>query len=174
MPLTSCRIRDATPADAPALLRIYRPFVVETAVSFETEPPSVAEFEERIAKALRQWAWLVAEDDRGPMGYAYATSHRPRAAYRWSAETSAYIDSAHRGQGLGKKLYRELIPSLRAKGYCSAYAGIALPNQASVALHRSVGFTPVGVFERAGWKFGRWHDVSWWQLALRDAPPDRT
>jgi L-amino acid N-acyltransferase YncA len=170
---TSLRIRDATPADAAALLRIYRPFVLETAVSFEAEAPSVAEFEERIAKALGHWCWLVAENDQGPIGYAYATAHRPREAYRWSVETSAYIDSAHRGQGVGKTLYRQLIPSLRAKGYCSAYAGIALPNEASVALHQSVGFTSVGVFERAGWKFGRWHDVSWWQLALRDAPPER-
>jgi len=167
------RVRDATVADAPALLLIYRPFVVETAVSFEAEAPTVAEFEERIAKALGQWAWLVAENEQGPVGYACATSHRSREAYRWSVETSAYIDPAHRGQGLGTTLYRKLIPTLRAKGYCSAYAGIALPNEASVALHRSVGFTHVGVFARAGWKFDRWHDVSWWQLALRDAPPDR-
>jgi phosphinothricin acetyltransferase len=171
-PSSAFRIRDATPADASALLEIYRPVVAETAVSFEMEPPSVAEFEERIEKALGDWAWLVAENDRGPVGYAYATSHRPRAAYRWSVETSAYVGGDHRGQGLGKRLYRELLPVLADKGYCSAYAGVALPNDASIALHRSVGFTPVGVFRRAGWKFGRWHDVSWWQLTLRDQPPE--
>jgi phosphinothricin acetyltransferase len=167
------RIREARLADAAALLEIYRPFVTDSAVSFELEPPSVAAFEERIAQALDRWAWLVAENDRGPVGYAYATSHRSRGAYLWSTETSAYVHGDHRGQGLGKRLYRELLPALRDKGYCTAYAGIALPNDASEALHRSAGFTPVGVFRRAGWKFGRWHDVSWWQLSLRDHPPER-
>jgi L-amino acid N-acyltransferase YncA len=171
-PLASFRIRDATPADAPALLEIYRPFVVDTAVSFEMDAPSVAELEERIKRALGKWAWLVAENERGPLGYAYATSHRSRGAYLWSVETSAYVHTDHRGKGLGKSLYRAL-PVLAAKGYCNAYAGIALPNDASVALHRSVGFAPVGVFHRAGWKFGRWHDVSWWQLSLREQPPER-
>jgi L-amino acid N-acyltransferase YncA len=163
-------IRAARLGDAGALLEIYRPFVTAAAVSFELTPPSVAEFEERIATALGKWAWLVAENDRGPVGYAYATSHRSRAAYQWSVETSAYIHPDHRGQGLGKRLYRELLPILTDRGYCTAYAGIALPNDASVALHRSVGFTPVGVFRRAGWKFERWHDVSWWELLLREAP----
>jgi phosphinothricin acetyltransferase len=163
-------IRQARPDDASALLEIYRPFVTDAAVSFELEPPSVAEFQERIVKALGQWAWLVAEDEGGPAGYAYATSHRSRGAYRFSVETSAYVHADHRGKGLGKRLYRELLPILADKGYCTAYAGIALPNDASVALHRSVGFTAVGVFRRAGWKLDRWHDVSWWQLPLRDEP----
>jgi L-amino acid N-acyltransferase YncA len=166
------RIRQAQISDAAALLEIYRPSVTDSAVSFELEPPSAAEFEERIAKALQKWAWLVAEDDLGPVGYAYATAHRPRGAYQWSVETSAYVRDDHRGQGLGKRLYRALLPVLAEKGYCTAYAGIALPNDASVALHRSVGFTHVGVFRRAGWKFGAWHDVSWWQLSLRPDPPD--
>ena len=167
------RIREARRSDAAALLEIYRPFVTDSAVSFELEPPSVTAFEERIASALDKWAWLVAENDTGPVGYAYATAHRPRGAYLWSTETSAYIRADHRGQGLGKRLYRELLPMLGDKGYCTAYAGVALPNDASEALHRSAGFTPVGVFRRAGWKFGRWHDVSWWQLSLRDHPPER-
>ena len=167
------KIREARLGDAAALLEIYRPFVTDSAVSFELEPPSVAAFEERIAQALDKWAWLVAENDRGPVGYAYATSHRSRGAYLWSTETSAYVHGDHRGQGLGKRLYLELLPRLRDRGYCTAYAGIALPNDASEALHRSAGFTRVGVFRRAGWKFGCWHDVSWWQLSLRDHPPDR-
>jgi phosphinothricin acetyltransferase len=165
------RIRDARREDAAALVEIYRPYVERSAVSFELQSPSVAEFEDRIIKALGGWAWLVAESDHGPVGYAYATSHRAREAYRWSVETSAYVYADHHGQGLGKRLYGELLPRLARKGYCTAYAGVTLPNDASVALHRSVGFTPVGVFRRAGWKFGRWHDVSWWQLPLRDEPP---
>lgn len=166
------RIRPAHLGDAALLLEIYRPFVTDTAVSFELQPPSVDEFEGRIARALDQWAWLVAENERGPVGYAYATSYRSRGAYRWSVETSAYVRADHRGQGLGKRLYQELLPILAEKGYCTAYAGIALPNDASVGLHRSLGFTAVGVFRRAGWKFGVWHDVSWWQLGLRPNPPD--
>jgi L-amino acid N-acyltransferase YncA len=166
------RIREARLGDAEALLAIYRPFVEDTAVSFEMEPPSLAEFEDRIAAALGKWAWLVAENDRGSVGYAYASSFRSRAAYRWSVETSAYVRADHRGQGLGKRLYRELLPILEGQGYCTAYAGIALPNDPSIALHQSVGFTPVGVFRRAGWKFGRWHDVAWWQISLREQPPD--
>ena len=165
------RIRDARRDDAAALLEIYRPHVEQSAASFEFQAPSIAEFEERIARALGSWAWLVAENDLGPVGYAYATSHRAREAYRWSVETSAYVHADHHGQGVGKRLYGELVPLLAEKGYCSAYAGVTLPNDASVALHRSIGFTPVGVFRRAGWKFGRWHDVSWWQLSLRDEPP---
>jgi L-amino acid N-acyltransferase YncA len=166
------RIREARLDDAPVLLEIYRPFVTNSAVSFELAPPSVEEFERRMTVALEKWAWLVAENENGPVAYAYATSHRSRGAYRWSVETSAYVHADQRGQGLGKKLYRELLPILTEKGYCTAYAGIALPNDASEALHRSVGFTPVGVFRRAGWKFERWHDVAWWQVPLRERPFD--
>lgn len=164
-------IRDATPDDAASLLEIYRPFVHQTSVSFEGEPPGVEEFRARMANAQSRWAWLVAERDGVVAGYAYATSFRSRAAYRWTTETSAYVREGHRGTGIAKRLYTELLATLAKKGFCNAYAGITLPNEASVALHRSLGFLPVGVFKRAGWKFGTWHDVSWWQLALRDTPP---
>jgi phosphinothricin acetyltransferase len=164
------RIRDATAEDAQSLLEIYLPFVRDTAVSFETEPPTVRDFESRIESAQSRWAWLVGEEEGRVIGYAYATAFRSRAAYRWSAETSAYVREGHRGRGVAKRLYVELLKVLGDKGYCNAYAGIALPNEASVALHRSLGFTPVGVFRRAGWKFGSWHDVSWWQLELREVP----
>jgi L-amino acid N-acyltransferase YncA len=169
--VTPLTIRDAQPADIPVLLDIYRPFVLDTAVSFELEPPSVAEFGERVAHAQSRWAWLVAETAGGAVaGYAYGSAFRARAAYQWTTETSAYVHAAHRGKGVGRQLYRELLAVLSAKGFCNAYAGIALPNDASIALHRAVGFEAVGVFRRAGWKFGRWHDVSWWQLVLQDAP----
>lgn len=158
-------------ADAEALLRIYRVFVTDTVVSFELEPPSVAEFEQRIATAQSRWAWLVAERDKEVVGYAYATSYRSRAAYQWSVETSTYVHAAQRGQGVATLLYRRLLGLLAEKGYCTAYAGIALPNEASIALHKALGFIEVGVFRRAGRKFGAWHDVSWWQRALREEPP---
>ena len=165
------QIRDAKATDAEVLLAIYRPFVTDAAVSFELDPPSVEEFSQRILTARSKWAWLVAEQARQVAGYAYATSFRPRAAYQWSVEMSAYLDPAFRGRGVGRALYERLISILVAKGYCTAYAGITLPNEASVRFHQALGFTAVGVFRRAGRKFGAWHDVSWWQLPLRDEPP---
>jgi len=167
---TDLVIRDARQDDARALLDIYAPFVTNTAVSFELTPPTAAEFEDRIASAQSQWAWLVAEREGEVAGYAYASAFRTRAAYRFTTETSAYVHPAHRGRGVAAALYRRLFEVLIAKGYCNAYAGIALPNDPSVAFHRSLGFTPVGVFHRGGWKFGRWHDISWWEKALLDRP----
>ncbi|HEY4353773.1 MAG TPA: GNAT family N-acetyltransferase, partial [Paraburkholderia sp.] len=118
-----------------------------------------------------QWAWLVAEHHDRIIGYAYGSPHRERAAYRWSAETSAYVDAAVQRNGVGKALYRALFEALAAKGYCQAFAGMTLPNEASAALHRSVGFTPIGVFRAIGYKFGTWHDVAWMQRRLRDGSP---
>jgi phosphinothricin acetyltransferase len=165
-------LRAAVPDDAEALLALYRPIVVETAISFEIEPPTVEEFRRRIEATTARWAWLVAAKASRPLGYAYASAHRTRAAYRWSVETSIFVDSAHRGRGLGVTLYDALLRTVAELGYCNAYAGIALPNEASVALHRRVGFDHVGVFRNVGRKFGRWHDVSWWQRRLRAEPPD--
>ncbi len=164
-------IRDATAADAAAMLAIYRPFVTDAAVSFELEPPSAAEFEERIGAAQARWAWLVAEHDGTVAGYAYAGQYKTRAAYDWSVETAVYVHEGHRGQGVGRELYSRLFTVLAEKGFCTAYAGITLPNDTSIRLHEALGFTLIGVFRRAGWKFGRWHDVSWWQRELRDRPP---
>jgi phosphinothricin acetyltransferase len=165
------RIRTATETDAPALLAIYAPFVEHTAVSFETSVPPVEEFAARVRKYAAQWAWLVAERDGRCIGYAYGSPHRERAAYRWSTETSAYVDASAQRQGVGKELYLTLFDALIAGGYCNAFAGITLPYEASVALHRSVGFEPVGVFRSIGYKFGAWHDVAWAQRRLRDGPP---
>ena len=164
-------IRSATIADAEALLEIYRPFIERTAVSFETEAPSVQQFAARIAKVLDGWAWLVAEDAGKCIGYAYATGHRERAAYRWSVETSAYMHASHYRRGIGKALYWALFERLRNRGYCNALAIVTLPNEASIALHKSVGFQSAGVFKRAGWKFGAWQDVEWLQCSLRNLPP---
>jgi len=166
------RIRSATVGDAPALLDIYAPYVERTVVSFETVVPGVDEFAARIGKSITQWAWLVAERDGACLGYAYGSAHRERAAYRWSVETSAYVAAPARRQGVGTALYLALFDALAARGYCNAFAGMTLPNDASAALHRSVGFEPIGVFRRVGFKFGAWHDVAWAQRRLRDAPPE--
>ena len=165
------RIRPACDADAAPLLAIYAPFVEHTTISFEERPPSVEEFAARIRKSLSAWAWLVAERDDAMLGYAYATSHRERAAYRWSVEVSAYVDPRFQRRGIAAALYTALFEALVARGYCNAFAGIALPNDASIALHRRVGFEPIGVFRSIGWKFAAWHDVAWFQRRLRQGPP---
>lgn len=167
---TKIRIRPASEADAAALLAIYRPFVEASAVSFETVAPSVEEFSARIRKALAGWQWLIAEKDGQCAGYAYASSHRERAAYRWSTEVSAYVAPNHHRVGIGRSLYTSLFADLVRKGYCNAYAGITMPNEASVALHRSVGFAYIGTFAAVGRKFGKWHDVAWFQRQLQDSP----
>lgn len=165
-------IRRADPGDAAALLAIYAPLVTDTAISFELTPPTEAEFAARIERALDGYDWLVAERAGAPVGYAYATAHRAREAYRFSVETSVYVATAARRGGVGGALYRALLRRLAARGYCNAYAGITLPNEPSVALHEAAGFEPIGVFPAVGWKFGRWHDVGWWHRRLRDAPPE--
>jgi L-amino acid N-acyltransferase YncA len=172
MAANGLHIRGATSDDAARLLRIYAPYVRETAVSFEMEPPTVDEFAARIEKALKRWQWLVAEIDGRCAGYAYGSMYRERAAYQWSCEVSAYVDPEVQGRGIGRRLYERLLPELAERGFCTAYAGIALPNDASIALHRAVGFEPIGVFRRAGRKFDRWHDVGWYQRVLRTEPPN--
>jgi phosphinothricin acetyltransferase len=165
-------IRQAAEADAPALLAIYRPFVEATAVSFETRVPTVNEFAARIAKAVEGWQWLVAEQSAQCVGYAYGSSHRERPAYQWSVEVSAYVHPNLYRQGIGRALYLRLFEELKHKGFCNAFAGVALPNEASIALHRSVGFEPIGTFKAVGRKFGKWHDVAWFQRVLRESPQE--
>jgi L-amino acid N-acyltransferase YncA len=164
-------IRHALKHDAPAMLEIYRPYVERTIVSFETQAPSIEEFAARITKALQDWTWLIAEEHGRCVGYASGSAHRERLAYRWSVETSVYVHDRHHRRGIGKALYAELFERLGSMGYCNAYAGIALPNDASFALHRLVGFEPIGTFSRVGRKFGTWHDVLWLQRRLRESPP---
>jgi L-amino acid N-acyltransferase YncA len=160
-------VRPASRADAPALLAIYRPYVLGTAVSFELVSPTVEEFAARIAKVLPVWQWLVAEREGQCIGYAYGSRHRERPAYRWSVEVSAYVEPGHQRQGIGRTLYLQLFEALADKGFCNAYAGVTLPNEASVALHQAVGFRPIGVFPAVGRKFGTWHDVAWFHRPLR-------
>ena len=156
-------IRRARPEDAEGIHAIYAPIVERTAISFETVPPTPADMELRIASALDTHDWRVVEIDGEIAGYAYGSQHRAREAYRRSAEVSAYVHERHRGRGLAAKLYHELFESLRERDFHSLLAGIALPNAPSIALHRSLGFMPIGTFEEIGFKLGAWHDVSWWQ-----------
>jgi L-amino acid N-acyltransferase YncA len=160
-------IRLATPGDAPAINAIYRPYVTDSSVSFELEPPTDFVVAERIGNTLRQLPWLVCAMDGAICGYAYAARHRERPAYQWSVETSVYVASGQQRRGMARTLYAKLFSLLVEYGYYTAYAGIALPNPASVALHEAFGFEPIGVYRNAGYKFGTWWDVGWWQKALR-------
>ena len=159
-------IRAATVADAAAIQRIYAPIVVETAISFEDVPPTVGEMAERIASTLQTHPYLVAVDGGKVCGYVYASAHAERAAYLHSVNTTVYIASEARRAGVGRALYSELLPELKRRGFHMAFAGITSPNPGSVALHESVGFEPLGVYREVGFKFGRWHDVGWWQRLL--------
>ncbi|MEP7035700.1 MAG: N-acetyltransferase family protein, partial [Actinomycetota bacterium] len=114
--------------------------------------------------------WLVAVEAGTVLGYAYASKHRSRPAYRWSADCSVYISVHHRGRGVGRLLYQELIAEVAGLGYVSLFAGIALPNEASAGLHEAMGFERLGVFRNVGYKGGSWRDVGWWQLAIQDVP----
>ncbi|MFC6990922.1 arsinothricin resistance N-acetyltransferase ArsN1 family B [Haladaptatus sp. GCM10025707] len=172
-------IRLATPADAPEVAAIYAPMVRETTVSFETDPPTETEMRVRIEKTLPGHPWLVCEGDGGTiLGYAYAGTHNSREAYQWTVNVSVYIHEDARGQGLGRRLYETLFEILRLQGFYTAFAIITVPNDASVALHESLGFESVGVIESAGYKHGGWHDVSYWRrtltVPLDDPTPPRS
>jgi L-amino acid N-acyltransferase YncA len=170
----SITIRVAELDDAGQVLEIYAPFCAATPVSFETEVPSVEEMRGRITKTLEFFPWLIAEDAGRVVGYACASRHRERAAYRWSADVSVYVREGERGKGVGRALYHPLFAILRLQGICNVLAGISLPNDASVALHEAMGLRPLGVYESIGYKCGAWHDVGWWQFSLRphDGPPE--
>jgi phosphinothricin acetyltransferase len=163
-------VRPATEADAPGMLEIYRPYVESSTISFEQEVPSIEEYTARVGKYLAGWGGVVAEADGQLLGYAYGSSHRERAAYQWSVETTVYVAQRVQHRGIGRELYAHLIPMLAEAGYCNAYAGVALPNPASVGLHTAVGFKAIGTFPRVGYKFGEWRDVAWFHLVLREAP----
>ena len=163
-------VRLAKEADAPAMLEIYRPYVEGSTISFEQEVPSIEDYAARVSKYLSGWGGVVAEADGQLLGYAYGSSHRERAAYKWSVETTVYVTQRAQRNGIGRELYAALIPMLAGAGYCNAYAGVALPNLASIRLHNAVGFKAIGTFPRVGYKFDGWRDVAWFHLVLREAP----
>ena len=163
-------IRDATPADAPAIAAIYAPMVTDTVISFEEEPPTAEEMAERMAASH---VWLVVEEGGDVVGYAYGAPFHRRAAYRWSVEASIYLAPEARGRGIGKELVRTLLERLRGAGFVHAFAGTTLPNPASERLFEALGFKQIARQERVGFKHGGWHDVSWRQLTLQEptVPP---
>lgn len=160
------RIRSAGEDDAAACAAIYRPYVTGTAISFEQTPPTAEEMAGRIRAVLVAHAWLVAEADGEVIGYAYARPFAAREAYRWSCETSVYLAANRQRSGTGRALYEALLARLVERGFRVAVAKMTLPNPASEGLHAALGFRPVGVHRRIGYKNGAWHDVAITQLDL--------
>src|SRR5689334_16293181 len=164
---TEFKVRAAGPDDAASVAQIYAPYVRETAVTFEVEPPDAATMARRISATLDMYPWLVAETGAGEIvGYAYAGRHRERPAYRWTIDTTIYIDRARRRAGVGTRLYGALLQILRAQGFRSAFAEIVLPNAGSIGLHERLGFAKIGVHQDIGFKLGSWHDIGYWRLGL--------
>ena len=169
------KIRVALPSDAEGVAAIYTPIVRDTFISFELVPPSIEEVRSRITATTECLPWLVAIGELNDVtGYAYASKHRERSAYQWSVDTTVYVAAKVRGGGIGRRLYNSLFEELATLGYFQAFAGIALPNEASVAFHEALGFEAIGVYKNVGYKCGAWRDVGWWQSSLRalDTPRD--
>jgi L-amino acid N-acyltransferase YncA len=170
-------IRNADPTrDGIACAEIYAPYVLHTAISFEEVPPTPEEMAGRIERIARSHPWLVAELSGRVVGYAHGSPFRDRAAYRWAAEVTVYLADDAKRRGVGRALYQSLLDLLARQGVQVVCGGVTLPNDASVALHEAVGFVPVGIYRRIGFKHGRWHDVGWWQRELTPAvggiPPE--
>jgi L-amino acid N-acyltransferase YncA len=159
-------VRYATGSDAAACAAIYAPYVTDTVITFEYEPPTTTDMAARIAAAQRAHAWLVLEDDGRVVGYAYGGPHKERAAYRWACEVSVYLETRRRRSGGGRALYEALLARLADRGFRTAVAGMTLPNEASVGLHRALGFEAIGISRGIGWKHGAWRDVAWVQRSL--------
>lgn len=167
------KIRDATEADAPRLLEIYRPYVEETAISFEYETPGLEEFRERIRKTRERYPYLVVERDGRIEGYSYAGVFKSRAAYDWSCEVTIYLDRNSQKRGMGRMLYEALEERLREQGIQNLYACIAWPEKPdeyvttnSADFHAHMGYTRVGTFHQCGRKFGRWYDMIWMEKLI--------
>jgi L-amino acid N-acyltransferase YncA len=166
-------VRDAGPGDAAACAAIYAPYVRDTAITFELEPPGAEQMAGRIAASSARHAWVVLEDAGEVVGYAYGTQFQSRPAYRFSCEVSVYVETGRRRTGAGRALYEALFERLRARGFRNAVAGMTMPNEASERLHLGMGFRPVGAYANIGYKLGRWHHVAYFQLELADpgTPP---
>ena len=166
-------IRAAEESDASGIAAIYAPYVRDTAVSFEIEPPTADIMRQRIASTLETHPWLVADHGGETVGFAYAGQHSARAGYRWTVDVTVYVSAARRHEGVGRTLYAVLLDVLRWQGFRSAFAEIVLPNPGSVRLHETAGFKPVGVHNDVGFKLGSWRNIGYWRLGLAEgaAPP---
>lgn len=170
------KISLASKEHCPQILGIYEHYVRHTAISFEYDVPTLEEMEARMENIQRKYPYLVAETGGNVAGYAYATDFRYRAAYQWSPESAIYVHKDFHGRGIGRQLYNRLFEILKLQGFHNVFAGVALPNDASISLHLRCGFEEIGVYKNIGYKFGKWHTTQWFQLELiapetNPAPP---
>ncbi|HMG15225.1 MAG TPA: GNAT family N-acetyltransferase [Saprospiraceae bacterium] len=165
-------IRPILPEDVPATLEIYKYYVENTSVTFDIEVPSLKEFLDKIEAIRHQFPWLLCLHDNKIIGYAHASKHRIKSAYKWSVESTVYVAQDFHRKGVASLLYESLFDSLRRQGFYNVYAGISLPNDSSEAFHKSIGFELVGTYIKIGYKQGEWHDVRWFQLALSEHNDD--
>jgi L-amino acid N-acyltransferase YncA len=167
-------IRLAGESDAENIWEIYKPYVMNTFVTFETDIPALSVFRSRMEDILHTLPWLVCEYDNRMAGYAYATDHRSRKAYQWTKELSVYIHDDFKRKGIATGLYTTLFQLLKIQGVKNCLAGIALPNEASIRFHEKMGFRKVGVYHQIGYKLNDYRDVGWWELFVgqKNEPPD--
>ena len=165
-------IRMATLEDAEAIFRIYAEYIKNTTVTFEIEVPTLTAFRERMERIMAQFPWLVCEIDGEIAGYAYASKHGERAAYRWSADLSVYISKKFHRRGIATAFYKALAEILRTQGYFTVYAGVSTPNPKSEAFHTALGFRNLGEFRNVGYKLGQWLGVTWYELSLAAYVPE--
>lgn len=177
---TSITIRMANPADAQALLNIYAPYVINTAITFEYAVPSVEEFASRIAHTLEKYPYLIAEEGGNILGYAYASPFHDRPAYDWAVETSIYVDQNIKHRGIGRKLHDALESTLREQGILNMNACIAYPTEEdehldknSVEFHAHMGYRLVGEFYKCGYKFNRWYNMVWMEKLIGEHLSDQ-
>ncbi len=159
-------LRTACLEDSAALCFIFRPYVMETAITFMSKVPTAESFTDKIQSLITQYPFIVCEENGKTIGYAYASSLRPHDAYQWDAELSVYVDRDFHGRGAGRKLYAALLELLKIQGYQTVYGVLSLPNEKSLKLHAAFGFETLGVFPKAGYKLGKWHDIIWLQKTL--------
>lgn len=161
-------VRSVALEDAKHLVEIYRPYVEETAITFDYAVPTIYEFEEKITKIIQNYPFLIAEKDDKILGYAYAGEFYPKDAYKWTAEITIYLDKDSRGKGIGETLYANLEKELLDRGIYHLTSCIAYPDEGSITFHKKRGFRKVAHFEKVGYKFERWWDVVWYQKDIRD------
>ncbi|UCE85928.1 MAG: N-acetyltransferase [Deltaproteobacteria bacterium] len=167
-------VRRARDTDLPAIVDIFNWAVLHTHTTFVVEPVRLESWRQAWRETARDHPWFVAERDAVVCGFARAAPHKGPCAYAWSVDVSAYVHPDHHRQGIATALYTRLLPTLRAQGYRSAIAVIAVPNPASERLHAAFGLRRMGTLAAVGFKAGSWHDVEYWQLQLRPdaAPPE--
>ena len=164
--MNDCTFRLVRSEDVPEILSIYATYVRDTAVTFEYEPPSLAEFQRRVADIFAEYPYVVCRSGQRVIGYAYAHRHMERAAYQWNAELSVYLDRNFHSCGIGRRLYEILIEILRLQNVKNVYGGVTSPNEKSERLHEALGFARLGTYHNAGYKCGGWHDVSWFEKSI--------